>query len=158
MRIGKRIVFVLCLAAILAAGCAGRRVLDIDGLVVTTTPNPSLDAVAKAIVRAGVNTNWRISPEAPGRLVGFRQLGGHHAWISISYSERQYSIRLRESTMARETAATTGPSGGAGAHAGAMQPPGGARPPDDALPTVHRTYNRWVQELDLQIRSQLTAL
>jgi hypothetical protein len=127
VRILKSVAILASVVMLFAAGC-GRTPLNVPSApVVTTKPNPAPDEVAKAIIRAGVNTNWRISEAGPGQLLGMRSQGPHSAAINITYSPQNYSISLKESTLG------------------------------DAE-RIHKIYNRWVQELDLQIRSQLSAL
>jgi hypothetical protein len=127
MRMLKSVAILASVMAMFAVGCS-RTPLNVPSApVVTQKPNPTPDEIAKAIVRAGVNTNWRITEQGPGQLLGFRSQGPHSASISISYSPQSYAITLKESTMG------------------------------DAE-RIHKTYNRWVQELEMQIRSQLSAL
>jgi hypothetical protein len=139
---------VACATALLAVGCGGRQVLNVSNVpVVTSKSTPSADDVAKAIIRAGINTNWRINEAGPGQLLGVRTLGAHSASINISYSPQSYGISLKDTTMVEVQSARGGAS-----------PPGGAAAAAQERQTIHRTYNRWVQELDQQIRSQLGAI
>lgn len=127
MRILRSVAFFVCVIGIVAAGCAGRQPVNISSPVVSK-PNVTSDEVAKAIVRAGANAQWRIVEQGPGQLVGIRATGPHTASINIKYTAKDYSISVKDSSM-------TAPDG-----------------------TVHRNLNRWLQELDVQIRSQLAAI
>jgi hypothetical protein len=129
MQVLKFIAVAICALALLAAGCGhGRAVHNVDGLVVTPKANPSADEVAKAIIRAGGNSFWRITEAGPGQLVGNRVQGPHTAMITINYTPKTYQIALKESSM------------------------------QDGRGGVHQTYNLWVQQLDNQIKFQLGGI
>jgi hypothetical protein len=127
MQILKLIAIAAVLALVIAGCRGGRQVLNVGEPVVTSKANPSADDVAKAIIRAGINTNWRITEAGPGMLMGVRTDRAHSATVNITYTTTNYTITLKESTLEREG-------------------------------TVHREYNRWVQQLSQQIRSQLGAI
>lgn len=95
---------------------------------IVSKPNVTSGEVAKAIMRGGLNASWRIVEQSPGLLTGMRVQGPHTASVNISYTTTEYQVSVKESSM-------TSPDG-----------------------TVHRTLNRWLKELDQQIRSQLLAI
>jgi hypothetical protein len=119
-------IFTAALAAV-SIGCAGREPLNINTPVVAKA-NVTSGEVAKAIIRAGVNSSWRIVEQGAGQLQGMRIQGPHNATINIAYTTQDYKITVKESSLA------------------------------SADGTVHRALNRWLQELDQQIRVQLLAI
>jgi hypothetical protein len=127
MQILKSIAILASAIVIVAAGCAGRQPLNVSSVIVAK-PNVTADEVGKAIMRAGLNANWRVVEQGPGQLLGLRVMGPHTASINISYTAKEYQISVKESSM--------------------MSPDG----------TVHRNLNRWLQELDQQIKSQMLAI
>lgn len=127
MHILKSIAILVSAIVIVAAGCAGRQPLNVTSPVVAK-PNVTADEVAKAIMRAGLNTSWRVVEQGPGQLLGLKIQGPHTASVTIGYSATEYRISVKESSM-------SAPDG-----------------------TVHRNLNRWLQELDIQIKSQLLAI
>lgn len=118
------------LLLLFTVGCrGGRTILNMTNVpVLTQKANPTLEEVGKAIIRAGVNTNWRLIELKPGQLTGTRSMGNHSAMIDVTYTTTNYNITFKESTLGN-------PETG-----------------------VHRVYNQWIQELDTQIRSQLHAI
>jgi hypothetical protein len=124
---------------LLAAGCTGRQIHNVDAPVAASKPNPSADEVKQAIMRAGTSSSWRITEAGPGQLRGMRVQTPHAATVDIAYSPQRYSITLKDSTLVWK---------GRESHVGPRSPE----------PTVHRLYNEWVQELEQQIRTQLGAL
>ncbi len=127
MRILQSIAILAAVLAVVSAGCAGRQPLNVTSPVVSK-PNVTSDEVAKAIMRAGLNTSWRVVEQGAGQLLGIKVQGPHTASIIISYTATEYRISIKESSM-------SSPDG-----------------------TVHRNLNRWLQELDQQIKSQLVAI
>jgi hypothetical protein len=101
--------------------------------------------VLKAIQRAGIVTGWRMTPQQSGVLYAERNEGSHSANIYVHYSAQRYSISLMDSSMVDRQVSYSAPAPGGAALASAPR-------------TVHRTYNRWVQELDKAIRAQLATL
>jgi hypothetical protein len=86
----------------------------------------TMDAVQRAIQRAGVGLGWQIKPVKPGQMTGQLDLRTHRALVDITHNTKTYSIKYRDST---DLAAKDG--------------------------QIHRNYNGWVQNLDKAIRAQL---
>jgi hypothetical protein len=128
MQVLKFIAVAFCALALLAGCGHGRSVNNVAGLVVTQKANPSSEEVAKAIIRAGGNSFWRITEAGPGQLIGTRLQGPHTATITIAYTPQNYQITLKESSM------------------------------EDGRGGIHKTYNLWVQQLDNQIKFQLSGI
>lgn len=147
MRVLKWIAIPLCVLALLAAGCSGRRPLNVNSPVLTSKGTPSEAEVLKAIERAAKVSQWEVLWTGSGNLVVQRVLGSHSARVHVTYSPTHYSISLDQTTMLDQPQQI-------GFSAGS---PGGAAPSSPPR-TVHRTYNVWVQELDQHIRAQLLTI
>jgi hypothetical protein len=122
-------VLMLVAVALFAVGCQTTQPIYnvIDSPVTTSGPKPAtMDDVQKAIIRAGAQLGWAITPEKPGRLTGRITLRTHQAVADIEYSTKSYSIKYRDSV---DLGAKDG--------------------------QIHRNYNGWVQNLDKAIRAQL---
>jgi hypothetical protein len=56
---------------LLVSGCATQPVYNVsDAPVAASKPNPSLDEVSKAIVRAGAALGWQMKETKPGHMLG----------------------------------------------------------------------------------------
>jgi hypothetical protein len=117
--------------ALFLAGCATTQpVFDVtQAPVVANKPNPSLDEVRQAIVRAGSTLGWQMNPDRPGHVTGRLLLRTHVAVVDVDYTQKAYSIKYRESTNL-----------------------------DYGDGKIHRNYNGWIQNLDKAIRVQLQNL
>src|SRR5688572_6126069 len=97
--------------------------------IATNKPNPSMDQVQAAIVRAGSGLGWQMAADRPGHITGRLLLRTHVAVVDIDYSPSVYSIKYRESTN--------------------LDYDGG---------NIHKNYNGWIQNLDKAIKVQLQNL
>jgi len=116
---------------LLLAGCATTQpVFDVtQAPVVTNKPNPSMDDVRQAVVRAGSTLGWQMNPDRAGHVTGRLLLRTHVAVVDVDYTQNAYSIKYRESTNL-----------------------------DYSDGKIHRNYNGWIQNLDKAIRIQLQNL
>jgi hypothetical protein len=119
------------LSALLLVACAmSQPVLNVtEAPVAANKPNPSLDDVRQAIVRAGAGLGWQMTPDRPGHVTGRLLLRTHVAVVDIDYTQTVYSIKYRESTNL-----------------------------DYIDGKIHKNYNGWIQNLDKGIRAQLQNL
>ena len=116
--------------ALLLAACTTKPIYTVtEAPVQANKPNPSLEEVGKAIVRAGATLGWQMTPDRPGHVLGRLALRDHVAAVDIDYNERTYNIKYKESTNLN--------------YGGTM---------------IHRNYNGWIQNLDKAIRAQLATL
>jgi hypothetical protein len=123
---------ILALTAVLfCAGCATTQpVLDVtQAPVATNKPNPSMDDVRQAIVRAGAGLGWQMNADRPGHITGRLVLRTHVAVVDVDYTPKVYSIKYRESSNL-----------------------------DYDSGKIHRNYNGWIQNLDKAIKVQLLAM
>ncbi|ADD75714.1 putative small lipoprotein YifL [Pantoea sp. PA1] len=86
------------------------------------------DQVKNAILRAGVQRQWMMTQVAPGEIKARQQVRDHMAEVRINYSSTGYDIVYDHSTNLLA-------SGG----------------------QIHKTYNRWVENLDKDIQANLSA-
>jgi hypothetical protein len=125
----KKLMWVVAAFAMLAAtGCNTLQpVYEVVDSPIDSGGKPmTMDAVQKAIQRAGVGLGWQIKPVKPGQMTGQLDLRTHRALVDITHNTKTYSIKYRDST---DLAAKDG--------------------------QIHRNYNGWVQNLDKAIRAQL---
>lgn len=127
----KNVVNIVLLgAALLLAGCTSKPIYNVvEAPIGAAKPNPSMEEIGRAIVRAGAGLGWQMTPNQPGHVTGRLALRTHVAVVDINYTPKTYSIRYRDSTNL-----------------------------DHAGTTIHRNYNGWIQNLDKAIRAQLSAL
>ena len=116
--------------ALLLAACTTKPIYNVtQAPVQANKPNPSMEDVSKAIMRAGAGLGWQMTPDRPGHMLGRLALRDHVAVVDIDYNDKTYSIRHKESTNL-----------------------------DHKGDTIHRNYNGWIQNLEKAIRAQLATL
>ncbi len=89
----------------------------------------TLDEVGDAIRRAGAALGWQMKLVKPGLIAGTLNLRTHTANVDIAYNYKTYDITYKDSAN--------------------LDYEGG---------TIHKNYNGWIQNLDRQIRANLSAL
>ena len=97
--------------------------------VATKSGKQDLAKVKKAIVVAGTKAGWQMQPIADGHILAAIFSRGHTAKIDIKYSVDTYSITYRESSNLQYDGTN-----------------------------IHRDYNAWVNELNQNIRDELSKL
>ncbi|GAA5215107.1 hypothetical protein ACFSJ3_01490 [Corallincola platygyrae] len=83
----------------------------------------------KAVTEAGHLRGWVIKKESDGHLVGDIQVRSHYAAVDINYSASEYSITYKDSENLKYD---------------------GER--------IHRKYNQWISNLNLDIQKELRML
>lgn len=124
--------WMLVLSMVIAAvGCTTQPIYNVAGAPVMTASGKtaSMADVQMAIVRAGMQLGWQITPAKPGQMTGRLALRTHEAVVDINYDAKQYSINYRDSV---DLNAKDG--------------------------QIHKNYNSWIQNLDKGIRAQLSLL
>ncbi|WP_018860631.1 MULTISPECIES: hypothetical protein [unclassified Thioalkalivibrio] len=128
-----RLLLVLFVAGVLLlAGCRGTApVQDVSDTTVTDVhgERPSAEQMQQAIRNAGAALGWEMSEADPGLLEGRLALRDHVAVVEIPYRDGEYSIRYKDSSNLNY---------------------------EDGR--IHPNYNNWVQNLDNQIRAEVSAL
>jgi hypothetical protein len=124
--------FVVAAAALLFAGCGTiQPIQNVEKAPIILPPGKSVNMtqVTTAIMRAGTRLGWQMQPEAPGRISGRIALRAHTAVIDVEHDTKTYTIKYRDSTNL-----------------------------DAKDGMIHRNYNGWIQNLDKNIRAELTLL
>ena len=126
----KRILVAACVVLLLA-GCTSRPIMNVtDQPVVTAAGKPlTADQVRNAILTAGTNLGWVMTPVSPGLVSGRLMLRDHVAVVDIRYSATTYSITYKDSTNLNYRDGQ-----------------------------IHKNYNGWVENLDRDIRAGLLRM
>lgn len=128
----KTIGILLAAAMLFVAGCGTTQPIhNVQNSPIILPPGKTVNMqqVTTAIMRAGTRLGWQMQPEGPGRLSGRIALRSHTAVIDVEHDTKQYSIKYRDSTNL-----------------------------DARDGMIHRNYNGWIQNLDKNIRAELTLL
>ncbi|MCL2899026.1 hypothetical protein [Brenneria tiliae] len=122
----KQLIFVGLACVLALTGCA--RTAPVANVTKPITANYSSDQVRKAILQAGLEREWVMTPVSPGVINGRIDQRGHVADIRINYSPTSYSINYVSSQN--------------------LLAIGGK---------IHRNYNRWINNLDREIQLKLAG-
>ncbi|OSN07268.1 hypothetical protein [Lonsdalea iberica] len=108
-------------------GCSSRSayIMNVNQSI---TAQYSIEQVKTAIIQAGQQREWVMTPVSPGVINGHINQRGHVADIRINYSTSSYSINYVNSQNLRA-----------------------------ANGKIHRNYNRWINNLDREIQLCLSA-
>lgn len=131
MRSTKWAAIVVAAGMLVAAGCrTPTPVYNVSNAPISTSkPNPSLDEIGKAIVRAGTSLGWQMKQTKPGHILGTLYLRTHVAVVDVNYNTTSYNIQYKDSKDLNYDGTN-----------------------------IHPNYNGWVQNLDKGIRVQLSAM
>ena len=126
----KRILVAVCVVLLLA-GCTTRPIMNVTDQPVVTAAGKALtaDQVRNAILAAGTNLGWVMTPVSPGLVSGRLMLRDHVAVVDIRYSATTYSITYKDSTNLNYRDGQ-----------------------------IHRNYNSWIENLDRDIRAGLLRI
>ena len=118
-------------AALLLTACPTVPIYNVSDAPITTTSGKHLTAgqVRQAIITAGTSLGWAVTDEGPGRLLGTLHLRTHVAVVDIPYSSTKFSIVYKSSEN--------------------LNAEGG---------NIHKNYNGWIQNLDRQIRTEISRM
>ena len=132
MRQLARAAFVATLLTATLIGCTSKPIYSVNKAPIhTTARNVSMSDIEKAIIRAGAQLGWKMTPVRPGLMQARLDLRSHTAAVDITYDLKSYSIHYRNSSNLDY---------------------------NDEKKTIHRNYNGWVQNLDKAIQSQLQTI
>jgi len=130
MRFTNWAAIVASVLALIVVGCATKSVYNVTNApVATSKPNPGLDDIGKAIMRAGAALGWQMRETKSGHILGTLNLRKHVAVVDVNYSATSYSITYKDSTEL-----------------------------DYDGTNIHKNYNGWIQNLEKGIRTQLSLL
>ncbi len=130
-RVMRPVIGAALLCAVVAEGAGWKTapIYDVLNAPVVAPRAASMDDVTKAIVRAGTQLGWQMTPEKLGHIVGRIALRAHTAVVDVTHDTRIFNIKYRTSTNLDQ-------SGG----------------------QIHRNYNGWIKNLEKGIRAQLANL
>jgi hypothetical protein len=118
--------------ALFIISCTTQPIMNVQQAPINASkPNPQLEEVGKAIIRAGTGLGWQMTQQKPGLIQGRLALRTHVAVVDIKYNNKSYSIDYKDSTNLNYDAASG---------------------------QIHRNYNGWIQNLDKAIQNQLATL
>jgi hypothetical protein len=126
-------VIALCLLLTTVVGCrAGGQVYEVKDAPIQTAPGKrlTLEQVQKAIVDAGIKQTWIMTPIKPGEMLGEFNIQSHQIHVLIPYTTQNYSILYKDSSNLRY---------------------------DPVKRTIHVNYAKWIERLDNEIKSRLSA-
>ncbi|MDD1791865.1 hypothetical protein L4D06_04790 [Enterovibrio makurazakiensis] len=86
-------------------------------------------SVKQAIMESGADRGWIMTETAPGVIRGELFVRSHRAVIDVTYSDKSYSIDYVDSENLKYSDGK-----------------------------IHRNYNRWINNLDVDIRKHLAVL
>lgn len=112
------------------AGCRTATLYNVDKQPygVGAVSQQQLKAVEQAIISAGTQLGWTVTPQAPGRLLGTLRLRDHVARVDIYYDNNNFSIFYKDSENLKY-------------HNG----------------IIHKNYNSWVVNLSNKIQAELLS-
>jgi hypothetical protein len=120
----RLIVAALLVAGVVATGCRTTSIQNVHASPLVPPASMSDAELLEAIQSAGTRRGWVIRPVGPDELEGHLRVRRRHvAVVSITYDRTQFSIRYKDSENLRYD---------------------GTR--------IHRNYNRWVLNLERDIR------
>jgi hypothetical protein len=119
----------VALAVPFALACQTEPVYEVDRAIVPSEPGWGLDDMTNAIQRAGARRGWDMRVDAPGEIEGRLRKPSAKAVVDIHYTSNEFSIRYKSSE-------NLGYQGG----------------------RIHNNYNRWVYNLEGDIRREFLRL
>ncbi|MEZ8968504.1 hypothetical protein BCS96_04355 [Vibrio breoganii] len=119
-------ILVISIVMLVLAGC--QRVQPIMNIENTPiTYSLQKEQVKSAILQAAINRGWTIEDKSASELTARIHVRSHHAEVKIPYNEKHYSIIYVDSSNLKAKSGN-----------------------------IHRNYNRWVNNLNLDIQKQFS--
>lgn len=104
-------------------------IMDITNEPIEPSYKLQKEQVRQAITQAAKKRGWIVTNKTPHELAAKLYVRSHHAEIQIPYSEKDYSILYVKSINLKEKKGR-----------------------------IHRNYNRWIRNLNIDIQRQLGAM
>lgn len=150
----KRVIWLLPLVLCAVAAHARAPIVDVE-----SSPIPAgltLDQIERAII-VGTQRGWVMKPIAPGHIEAKLSVRSHLAVVDIHYDESAFSIRYQTSRNLNYKAGNTDecvkqPRGQRGGSAT------GSSTRCARSARIHRNYNRWVRNLEMDLNQSLLLL
>jgi hypothetical protein len=123
----KKLILVMLITVFLI-GCRTAPVMDVTDVPINTPSGtaPSMSAVTKGIINAGIQKGWQMKKQRPGHIIGTLYLRKHMVKVDIKFNAQEYSITYNDSSN--------------------MQYDG---------ENIHSNYNSWVQNLSNAIQTNV---
>ena len=115
--------------ALLLAGCRTGPVYNVERSSFNTAEQHSLAEVTTAIQQAGTRLGWRMDVQRPGLILATLNLRSHQAVAEIPYDTTGFAIQYQDSTNLNYDGTS-----------------------------IHRNYNGWGQNLEREIRTQVSSI
>lgn len=116
-------------AALAVAGCQSEPIYQVDRAIVPKEAGWTLDDMTRAIQRAGARRGWDMRIVAPGQIEGRLRKPAVMALIDVDYSAFEFSIHYKDSENL-----------------------------DHSGRTIHNNYNRWIYNLERDIRREFLRM
>lgn len=114
---------------LLIAACRTAPVYNVESAPLDAPPTATLQDIQRAIIRAGAQRGWEMSPVEPGHIVGTLARRDFTAVIDITFTTQSYSITYKNSNNLNYDGTN-----------------------------IHSNYNAWIQYLQTDIKNQVAAL
>lgn len=114
---------------LLIAACRTAPVYNVESAPLNAPPTASLQDIQRAIIRAGAQRGWEMSPVEPGHLIGTLSRRDFTVVIDIRFTTQSYSITYKDSNNLNYDGTN-----------------------------IHSNYNAWIQYLQTDIKNQVAAL
>lgn len=124
----KRYIQWIAAAAIVGALAGCARTTPIDQVRTTLSAGHTENQVKNAILKAGAQRKWIMSEAGPGVIIARQQSHDHMAEVRITYTAHGYDIKYNSSLNLKASQGK-----------------------------IHKSYNRWVHNLDKDIQLKLSA-
>lgn len=147
MRIKFLLAVLLSSMIVMLSGCRTSPIHNIqDQSLVFGKSEISAEAISKSIVRAGSKAGWNMNANKSGHVLGTLYIKSHMAQVDIDYDSKKYSITYKNSTNLNYQVYTNEITDNKGnTHI-------------NKSAEIHRNYNKWVQQLDREIKAELSQL
>lgn len=122
------LLFLLSTCALSLAACSNTRPI-LNVEQAPVTADVEAEEVRQVIITAASNRGWAVSDSGNNELAAILHVRSHQAQVRIPYSAENYSIIYEDSVNLKQRGNQ-----------------------------IHRNYNRWINNLDSDIRRQLNLL
>ncbi|MEN8179448.1 MAG: hypothetical protein ABFS39_12650 [Pseudomonadota bacterium] len=112
-------------------GCRTAPMYDVEQSPIDVSAKTTLKDIKKIIKRSGASYGWRMKEKEPGVITGLLNVRKHMVEIEIPYSKTSYSIHYKDSSGMKYDASSS---------------------------TINKQYNKWVQNLDRAIQTNLYSM
>lgn len=121
------------IALLLISGCRTAKIRNIENAQVVTTSqiHPDMQKIGDAIIKAGTGLGWRMAQKEVGQIIGKLYVRTHRADVEIIYNHKNYNIIYKNSSNLKYNAEKS---------------------------TIHREYNKWINNLDIAIQREISNM